>query len=340
MGEELSTVTSLSPQHRHVPNGCGDRATPRSPVLRIVAAMAAIVAVVAAAITINGSRNAPKQARIIPIQHASRLLRVLLVGDSMAGTLGVGLAKSAPSSGVTLIDAARGGCAVAIAWDGGWASSFINPVPPIYPCQNAQQLTTAWQKLLRQYQPDVVVYVNRMDTISQEVVPGSTQRMTSVLDPGFQTYLTNAMTQAVAVLASTGAHVILTTSAPTKIGLQGNRYDDPKRWAVYDSILRTVADRSGGRASIFDLGRFFGGDGSVPVFQLDSPSGIQWRCRDGLHFTEAGGVLVAPALFAMAWSLGAQVSPSAQSRPPVPATVANQPWAPYAAEKVVMGCGS
>lgn len=171
--------------------------------------------------------------------------------------------------------------------------------------------------------------MSRVDTIPEEITSGSTPRMTSLLEPSFQTYFRAALTQAVDVLSSTGAHVILTTSAPTKL-------DDPRRWTIYDSIVESVADRSAGRATVFDLGRFFEGDAADPVFRLHSPSGIEWRCTDGIHFTEAGGVLVAPSLFGMAWRYW--TPQDTRGDPPVPRSIANQPWPPFAANAAVIGC--
>jgi hypothetical protein len=307
-------------------------------VPRILIAMAIVASLSITALALNATRSYPIQPPIVSLQHGHRQLRILLVGDSMAGTLGLGLAAAAPSSGVTLINAALVGCGVSIAWDDGWASSVWVPGPPNFPCQSPKQLTTYWKSFLRRYRPAVVIYVNRMDTISQEVNPGSTQRMTSVLNRQFQAYLTSAMTKAVGVLSSYGAHVILTTSAPTKIGLVGNQYDNPRRWLIYDKILRSVASRSNGRVSIFDLGRFFGGNGSDPKFSLIAPSGVQWRCADGIHFSVAGGILVAPSLLKLAWKVAPPADLSASMARAVPPSVANRPWPPYAAQQSTMGC--
>lgn len=321
------------------PAGPALPAARRFAAVRLVLAVVVVVAIAATAAAVNGLRSAPAGAKVVPVAHGSGELRVMVVGDSMAGTLGVGLARAAPEAGVTLINAATEGCGVSIAWDSGWASSIWKPGPPAYPCQNAQQLTAYWRAELQRYRPDVVLYANRMDTISQQVVPGSSDRMTSVLDPPFRAYLRNAFDQAVPVLTSTGAHLILSTSAPTKIGLKGSEYDNPLRARIYDAILRDVASRSGGQVSVFDLGRFFSGGAPVPTFTLLSPTGIQWRCRDGLHFNTAGGVIVAPALFTAAWRAVGGAAFSGE-RPPVPAAVADQPWRPYEAQKTVMGCGA
>jgi hypothetical protein len=183
-----------------------------------------------------------------------------------------------------------------------------------------------------------VVYAARVDTIDQRLPPSAGARTTSILDPSFQEYLTTAMTDAVAVLSSTGARVVLTTSLPTATALQGNANDDPTRWAAYARVVRSVAARSQGRAVVFDLGRFFGGDGPVPVFHLRSPAGVQWRCGDGIHVAAAGGRLAAPALFQMARATAGPLHPL----PPAPAAavkaVANQVWPTYASYRQVMLC--
>jgi SGNH domain (fused to AT3 domains) len=296
---------------------------------RLLVAMSLVGSLAAAALLVNHTRRPPNQAGVVSVEHVSRPLRILLVGDSMAGTLGVGLAKAAPASGITLIDAALGGCAVADAWDSGAPVDITVPVRPGPPCQNATQLAAYWEHLLRLYRPQVVIYVSRVDTIPEQINSGSTRKLASLLDASFQAYFLAAMTQAIGVLSSTGAHVILTTSAPTKM-------DDPRRWTIYDSIVESVAARSLGRATVFDLGRFFEGNAADPIFKPRSPSGIDWRCTDGIHFTEAGGALVAPSLFGLAWRIWTPQDTSGD--PAVPPSVANQPWAPFAAHAAVIGC--
>ncbi|MBO0729779.1 MAG: hypothetical protein J2P57_11005 [Acidimicrobiaceae bacterium] len=303
---------------------------------RMLFAATLVVALTTTALALPSLAQRRQHVTIAAPRHTGPPLRVLLVGDSMAGTLGVGLARAAPLFRVTLINAATAGCGVAIAWDGAWASSLWVPAAPTYPCQSANQLSGYWRSLVKRYRPDVVLYSSRMDTISQEVVPGSTRRMTSVLDRGFESYLVRALQQSVGVLSLGGAHVVLATAVPTKINLEGDAADDPHRWSAYDSLLARVAAGSDGRVTLFDLGRYFGGRASS--FALDSPSGVAWRCRDGIHISAAGGMLVAPSLF---MTLREVASPTADSRatlPVVPADVANQPWAPYAKERQTMGC--
>jgi hypothetical protein len=298
--------------------------------------MAVVISLAITAIVLNGTSGSSDQPAIVSLRHGRSHLRILLVGDSMAGTLGIGLAKAAPASGITLINAALVGCGVSIAWDGGWASSILTPGPPAFPCQSADELTRYWSSFLKRYRPAVVVYVDRMDTISQEVTPGSSQRMTSVLDGSFRTYLTSALTQAVSVLSSYGAKVILATSVPTKIGLIGNANDNPQRWIAYDKILGSVAAKSDGKASVYGLGEFFGGTNLT--FSLKTRSGVQWRCADGIHIAPAGGILAAASLFRFARNVVAGADPPHAVARAVPASIANQPWPPFAAQQHAMGC--
>jgi|GEM_PF-1396661 len=307
------------------------------PIARFCCAFAVIGALLVTAFGIDALSAAPAQPPIRGTLHNGPPLRVLLVGDSLAGTLGVGLARAAPASNVELVNGAQIGCGVAIAWNRAWASTVEAPVPPAYPCQSAQQLSAYWASLLRRVRPDVVIYASHMDTIDQEVSPGSAS-MVSVADPAFAARLTEQLTQAVAVLHQTGAAVIVTNAAPTKTNLVGSENDAPANLAAYNQVVTAVAARSNGVATVFDLAGALGLPGSPPTFSLTSPSDIEWRCLDGIHVSQAGGELVAPALFSLAW----RVTPS-PPRPPLAAAPArppgvNQPWPPYVLERHAMGC--
>jgi hypothetical protein len=307
------------------------------PALRVACAFGLVGALLVVAVTAGALRAAPPRPTIVPIHHAGRPLRILLVGDSLAGTLEVGLAQAAAESNVEIVNAAHVGCSVAIAWNSAWASSILTPGPPAYPCQSREQLIGSWEAALEEYQPDVVIYASHMDTIDQEVRPGSSS-MTSVLDPTFAAALTADLEEAVSVLSSTGAKVILTTGAPTKINLIGNTNDNPARLTTYASIIADVAAGSQGTASVFDLARILGGSGPVPTFSLTSPEGIQWRCGDGIHISPAGGVIIAPDLFTLAWKVAGSEVARTPTLKLVPRSLINQPWPPFEQERTTMGC--
>jgi SGNH domain (fused to AT3 domains) len=308
-------------------------------LLGVVVAWFLVLVLFATAWIVHGVSSHSAPAAIKGVQHSGRPLRVLLVGDSMAGTLGMGLAKAAPASNVELLNGALGGCGVAIAYDDGWASGIWIPQAPIAPCRSKQEIHAYWLGLLRKFSPDVVIYLSRMDTVDQEVKPRSSS-MIGILQPSFDAYLTSSLTDAVHVLSSDGAHVILGTSPPTLFNLQGNLYDDPARWTQYRQILSNVATSSNGVATTFDLTSFFGGSSKSPSFQLESKQGIRWRCGDGIHFNVQAGIAVAPDLFAEAWRVGGERVRSDPNVPAILSDLVNRAWGPYAAQAAAMRCGS
>ncbi len=307
------------------------------PVWRLGGAFVLVAVLLGSAALANELTPAPAQATIKGLHHVGRPLRVLVVGDSLAGTLEVGLARAAPAAHVQLAQAAQGGCSVAIAWNQAWASTVATPSPPTYPCQSRAQLSSYWLAALKQDRPDVVIYASHMDTIDQDVSPGSDETI-SVADPAFAAQLTEAIEEAVDVLSSTGAKVILANSAPTLTNLVGNQNDAPANLAAYLGVIDEAAARSGGRAIVFDLARALGGPGNPPSFTLSSPSGVQWRCSDGIHISPNGGVLVAPSLFKLAWSVSEHRLSTVPTPPPLPPTALDQPWPPFATERQILGC--
>jgi hypothetical protein len=103
-------------------------------------------------------------------------------------------------------------------------------------------------------------------------------------------------------------------------------------------MLDRVANQSAGKATVIDLTRFFGGTAPVPKFQLYSPTGVQWRCGDGIHFDTAGGEFFAPNLYNLSWQLAGPRMATTQSEPPLPTSVVNQTWPSYVKNAAVMSC--
>ena len=106
---------------------------------------------------------------------ASRPVRILLVGDSMAGSLGVGLTAVAPQYGAEILNDGAPGCSLAeaeqvrVLW-------YVDP--PGAPCQadNPRGVIDTYQSLVRQFDPDVVVYLARSDTLDTQL-DGAWQHM-------------------------------------------------------------------------------------------------------------------------------------------------------------------
>jgi hypothetical protein len=236
--------------------------------------------------------------------RGTKPVKVLLVGDSVAGSLGVGLAEEAKQYDVEIANEGAPGCSLAMQSE---IKVLFYTVAPDAPCDvgnNPDSLLTTWRRWVDAYNPDVVVYVARGETFDQEV-GGQWQNLGQ---SSFDGYLTNRFRQAVAVLGSKGAAVVLAAtpyydsgSAPT-----GGPWpeDDPTRVQIDNATMRTVATSTpaaanGSRVYVFDLNAAVSPQGRY------SPTvgPVNVRCADGVHFTQSGGIFVglklAPELAAL-----------------------------------------
>ena len=170
----------------------------------------------------------------------SQPVKVLIVGDSVAGTLGVGIGQVMSQYGVTAVNEGSPGCSVSmdqlvqVLW-------FTDP--PGAPCQNGDPnaLFAQWRAWIDQFNPDVVIYMARSEVLNQQV----NSSWTNMGDPAFDSYLTARFHQAVDVLGSRGAHVILLTSPFYDTGLQPSGQpwpeDDPSRVTTDNQIIESLA---------------------------------------------------------------------------------------------------
>ena len=309
----------------------------RSGLIRLALAWVVVAGLFGSAFVAHAVASKPPSINAIETHHDGRPLRMLLVGDSAAGTLGVGLAKSAPAANVDLINRAVGGCSLGIALLKGWLPGVPTRWPPPSPCNTEGLLAKELQSYLTKFNPDVVVYLSHLDTA--DMYPSATSpNVTHIGQPAYDAQLSASLTAAVDLLSSTGAKVMLGTSPPTLFAQKGDLNDDPARWAAYQVMLDRTAAQSNGKATVIDLTRFFGGTGPVPKMQLYSPSGVQWRCGDGIHFDTAGGEFFAPTLFNKAWQLAGPRMATTQSEPPLPSSIVNKTWPSYVKNAAVMNC--
>jgi hypothetical protein len=253
---------------------------------------------------------------------------VLIVGDSVAGTLGVGLGQVMAQYGVEAVNEGSPGCSVSmdqlvkVLW-------FTDP--PGKPCVNDDPgaLFAQWRAWVDELNPDVVIYMARSDVLNQEV----DSNWTNIGEPAFDSYLANRFHDAVGVLGSRGAHVVLLTSPFYDTGVQPSGLpwpeDDPARVTTDNRIIQSMAvstpvsGRSGhsghtarspsapktglfsgisgtGNVTVIDAGAWLspGGHFSVTV------DGVQARCGDGVHFTVAGGEWLAKRILPVISLLG------------------------------------
>ncbi|HVM67440.1 MAG TPA: SGNH hydrolase domain-containing protein, partial [Acidimicrobiales bacterium] len=214
-------------------------------------------------------------------------VHAVLLGDSVALTLGDGLLDRQSGSGVDVVDGGLIGCGVMGAGEvrvGGVAS---------FETAGCANWETGWRDLLGQVRPAVVaVLVGRWEVVDR-VVAG---RWSHIGEPAFDAALSAGLDRAITAAASTGGRVVLLT-APYFAGVErpnGGAWpeDDPARVDRFNALLRAAAARAPGDVSVFDLGALADPDGRyTPVL-----NGLTARRADGVHFTEAGADLLAPAV--------------------------------------------
>jgi hypothetical protein len=232
------------------------------------------------------------------VEQSGRALRVLVVGDSVAGSLAVGLAQEANRFHAVVVNEGHPGCSVGM--DGKLKVLFWQ-LPPGDPCvlDHPEVLLETWKSWVAAWDPDVVLYIARGDLFEQEIngswgLPGQ---------PKFDAWLHKRFVSASKVLTSRGAHLLLATPpvSNSAVASDGSHVaeDDPARVEVVDRILRASATTSQG-ASVIDLGARFSPNREFAK-TLDS---VTIRCADGVHFTRAAGSLSASLVFNQAWKLG------------------------------------
>jgi peptidoglycan/LPS O-acetylase OafA/YrhL len=239
-------------------------------------------------------------------------IRVLLVGDSEASFLGFGLGPAAQSYGVYYAGDGVFGCGL-LTYPTSFHGTVVNGNlgerggQALVPCDT--QLTR-WKADVDAFHPDVVLLADGEYEVRNQYVGKS---VTNILSASFDATERQALNQAVGVLGSDGATVVLLTAPYYHQQEQedGNPWpeDDPARVNRYNSLLREVAAQSAGRVVVADLGAKLDPGGQYRQY-ID---GVDVRFADGIHVTPAGAKMVAPWLLTLAARLGS-TSRSAPSR--------------------------
>jgi peptidoglycan/LPS O-acetylase OafA/YrhL len=223
----------------------------------------------------------------------ARPVKVLLVGDSIAGSLGVGLAQYGDTHNVQIVNEGTPGCSLAML---GQIRVLFYSLAPGAPCDvhnHPASLLDTWRNWVDAYNPDVVLYVARGETFDQQV--GGTWQ--NVSQAGFARRVESRFQQAVDVLGSKGAAVVLMSSPYYSSGTSpsGTSWpeDAPGRVQADDAIMRAVAHSAvpgpaGGKVYVYDLNSLV----SPGRHYAASVAGVNVRCTDGVHFSRSGGILV------------------------------------------------
>jgi peptidoglycan/LPS O-acetylase OafA/YrhL len=239
----------------------------------------------------------------VPALTAAKPVRVLLFGDSVALTLGLGLGlpKEQQRYGYVLSDKGILGCGVVFgpevelmgARDATAPACNGTPYSPGEPAAQ-QPWPNQWLSAISVVKPNVAVLLaGRWEVVDREF-QGS---WTNILHPAFAAYVKRQLEQASQLVTTAGVHMVFLTAPCTDEGEQPDGApwpeDDPARLAVYNKLVREVAAAHPTTDSVVNLfgaacpgGKY---TGTIDGVVVRNPS-------DGVHFTVAGGSYLAPKI--------------------------------------------
>ena len=217
--------------------------------------------------------------------YGAHPVRLLVLGDSIAMTLGMGLSVNAQQQyGVSVTDDASIGCDLDPQLQV-VTSGVIGPATP--GCDNWRAL---WPFLVAGQRPQVVALGLGRWEITDHLLDG---RWVHIGEPAWNDHLTADLQSAIAILHSFGAKVVLLTMPyvdPSNRQPDGQPWPEntPARVQAYNALVQQVAHTHPGVVSVLDLNRMLSPDG---VFTA-SLSGVDVRSADGIHISLNGGELL------------------------------------------------
>jgi peptidoglycan/LPS O-acetylase OafA/YrhL len=295
-------------------------------VLAIVLATMPAADTIAAGAGATGALAATPITSAVPAAYATTPTRVLLVGDSQALTLGIGLQTALSAhpqkyDGLRLLNEGILGCGVADGTTGEQSGgTFIvgapcTPDPQSANCppggvfgpkQNVacQAWSAAWADWVRQFKPNVVVLLAGGGEVLDRLYHG---QMTNILNPTFAAYVESQLQKAVRIATAGGAVVDFMTKPCQSTGEQPDGapwpQDSTARQDAYNALLRKVAAQHPDQVYVQDLNAYVCPGGRY----TQDLGGIPVRESDGSHFDMqpgGGGDYLAPAILPYWMDLG------------------------------------
>ncbi len=246
-----------------------------------------------------GSSRAPgagARSNLSARQGPNQAVRVMLVGDSTAFTLGYGMDVVAKRYGVDLADRGILGCGLV---DGGairvhgkvYKSTDIASACNGQP--GAPQWPSIWAKEIASFKPQVVMVLTGRWEVMDRTFDG---KWVHIGEPAYDAYIKRQMELAVHVIKSGGAEADLLTAPCYDSGEQpdGSPWpeDNPARVAEYNKLLREVASQHPRSVVVTRFHSMVCPQGRFTTV-ID---GVDVRASDGVHFTIQGGEWLASKL--------------------------------------------
>jgi hypothetical protein len=254
------------------------------------AALAATVVVIVGGTVAPAVASVPTGTTLTASEHQAlarvgaftdRPVKFMLVGDSLAVTLAIGLqVRSVAHYGVELINRETLGC-------------DLDNLPVIIaehvdqPVSNCTRWRTLWASEVTQSRPEVVgMLVGRWD-ICDHIYRGA---VVHVGQPAWDAHLFGEINEAVDTFAARGARVVLFTmpdidAADEAPGSAAYPENDQSRVDEFNAIVAGVAAHRRSLVTLIDLNKKLDPHGH---FQL-AVDGVPVRWPDGVHISKAGG---------------------------------------------------
>ena len=272
-------------------------------LVAIVAATTGTTAVASTALPTGlGTTGSVTNATTVPSPSGVQPVRVLLFGDSVALTLGLGLGLTAEQQkyGYVLSDKGILGCGVVFGPEVELMGARDSTPPacngtPYSPGESAvqQPWPNQWLSAINEVKPNVVVLLaGRWEVVDREYQGN----WTNILQPAYAAYVKQQLEQASQLVTASGAHMVFLTAPCTDEGEQPDGApwpeDNPDRLAVYNKLVREVAAEHPRTDTAVNL---FGAACPGGKFAA-TVDGTTIRMSDGVHFTVAGGEYLAPKI--------------------------------------------
>jgi peptidoglycan/LPS O-acetylase OafA/YrhL len=273
----------------------------RSWAIAPAAVLATIVAVVA---TTSVPAVAAKPAAPTPTTAVAEgtPVRALVVGDSTALTLDIGLNEYARDYGIEPFNEGILGCGVT---SGAEYQEKGVDAPMAVQCRGApakSQWPALWKADIDKDHPNVVMILAGRWEVSNRTYDG---HWTNIENPTYAAYVQRELRYAVGVAGSGGANVVLLTAPCYDTGEQPDGQPWPEdsraRLGIYNNIVREVVASTPG-TSLLDFNAMACPGGRYEEYM----DGQQVRLADGIHFTFTGGNVFAPKIWPFIVSLGRQ----------------------------------
>ncbi len=241
--------------------------------------------------------------------------QILIEGDSLALTLGIGISGGQEEYGLNITDDGDLGCGITSGGPILLAGQQYNYTPgtpspdPDFPpnCPDWKQI---WKTDVATHQPDVVaILVGRWEIVNRY----HDGQWMNIGQPAYDSYLTSQLQDAVAIAGSQGARVVLFTMPYVAPGYASNgvQYPEtlPSRVNEFNAIVYKVAQKHPNWVTVIDLNKMLDPNGvytsqvgAVTTRNLVDSNGAP----DGTHISPAGGEMVAPKILPILAKLAAQ----------------------------------